>query len=323
MKSPARARVTQTTVVGESFMGRYLLVRFFESIVTLVVISMVVFVLARATGDPVTLLISDQATAQDMAKLKQQLGLDQPVPVQYWVFITNAVSGNLGKSMADKGDVARLIADRFPNSVLLGGPALVLSTVIGIALGVTAAVKRNTWVDKAVRVVSVLGQSMPSFWLAIMLIFVFSVLLRWLPTSGMGSLDHYILPVAVLTFFALPLRMRLMRSSLLEILGTEYVKLARAKGLAERAVIWRHALRNALSPQLTSFGLTLAFAITGSVVIETVFAWPGLGQLAFQAMLSRDYPLIQGTVLLVAVFVLGANLLVDVLYVYVDPRIRY
>ncbi len=304
-------------------MGRYLLVRCIESLVTLVVISMVVFVLARATGDPVTLLISDKATAQDIALLKQQLGLDQPVPVQYWVFITNAVTGNLGKSIADKGDVGRLIADRFPNSLLIGGPALALSTVLGIALGVAAAVGRNTWVDKAVRVVSVLGQSVPSFWLAIMLIFVFSVMLRMLPTSGMGSLDHYVLPVAVLTFFALPLRTRLMRSSMLEILDTEYVKLARAKGLSEGSVIWRHALKNALSPQLTSFGLTLAFAITGSVVIETVFAWPGLGQLAYQAMLSRDYPLIQGTVLLVAVFVLASNLLVDVLYAYVDPRIRY
>jgi peptide/nickel transport system permease protein len=304
-------------------MGRYLLVRCIESLITLLVISMVVFVLARATGDPVTLLISDKATAQDMALLKQQLGLDQPIPVQYWVFLTNAATGNLGKSLADKGDVSRLIADRFPNSLLIGAPALVLSTVLGMALGVAAAVGRNTWVDKSVRVVSVLGQSMPSFWLAIVLIFVFSVMLRLLPTSGMGSLDHYVLPVAVLTFFALPLRTRLMRSSMLEILNTEYVKLARAKGLSEGAVIWRHALRNALSPQLTSFGLTLAFAITGSVVIETVFAWPGLGQLAYQAMLSRDYPLIQGTVLLVAVFVLASNLLVDVLYAYVDPRIRY
>src|SRR5438128_1524726 len=254
-------------------MGRYLLVRCIESLVTLVVISMVVFVLARATGDPVTLLISDKATAQDIALLKQQLGLDQPVPVQYWVFITNAVTGNLGKSIADKGDVGRLLADRFPNSLLIGGPALALSTLLGMALGVAAAVGRNTWVDKAVRVVSVLGQSMPSFWLAIMLIVVFSVMLRLLPTSGMGSLDHYVLPVAVLTFFALPLRTRLMRSSMLEILDTEYVKLARAKGLSEGSVIWRHALKNALSPQLTSFGLTLAFTITGSVVIETVFAW--------------------------------------------------
>jgi peptide/nickel transport system permease protein len=304
-------------------MGRYLLTRLFESVITLLVISMVVFVLARATGDPVTLLISDKATAQDIALLKQQLGLDQPVPVQYWVFITNAVTGNLGRSIADKGDVGRLIAERFPNSLLIGAPALALSTVLGMALGVAAAAGRNTWVDKSVRVIAVLGQSMPSFWLAIMLIFVFSVMLRVLPTSGMGSLDHYVLPVAVLTFFALPLRTRLMRSSMLEILDTEYVKLARAKGLAEGAVIWRHALKNALPPQLTSFGLTLAFAITGSVVIETVFAWPGLGQLAYQAMLSRDYPLIQGTVLLVAVFVLTANLLVDVLYVYVDPRIRY
>jgi peptide/nickel transport system permease protein len=304
-------------------MGRYLLVRFIESLATLLVISMVVFVLARSTGDPVMLLISDQAKAEDIERLKRQLGLDQSLPVQYWVFVTNAAQGNLGKSITDKGDVARLIAERFPNSLSIGAMALALSTVLGVVLGVAAAVNRNTWVDKSVRVVAVLGQSMPSFWLSIMLIFFFSVLLRVVPTSGTGTPAHYVLPVAVLTFLALPLRTRLMRSSMLEILGAEYVKMARAKGLAEGSVIWRHAVRNALSPQLTSFGLTLAFAITGSVVIETVFAWPGLGQLAYQAMLTRDYPLIQGTVLLVAVFVLAANLVVDVLYVYVDPRIRY
>jgi peptide/nickel transport system permease protein len=304
-------------------MGRYLLVRFIESIVTLLIISMVVFVLARSTGDPVALLITQQATAEDIERLKHQLGLDQPLPVQYWVFISSAVQGDLGKSITDKGDVARLITERFPNSLSIGAMALALSSILGIVLGVAAAVKRNTWLDKSVRVVAVLGQSMPSFWLSIMLIFVFSVVLRLLPTSGMGSPDHYVLPVAVLTFLALPLRTRLMRSSMLETMGADYVKMARAKGLAEGAVIWRHAVRNALSPQLTSFGLTLAFAITGSVVIETVFAWPGLGQLAYQAMLSRDYPLIQGTVLLVAVFVLAANLLVDLLYAYLDPRIRY
>jgi peptide/nickel transport system permease protein len=304
-------------------MGRYLLVRFIESIVTLLIISMVVFVLARSTGDPVMLLISDQAKAEDIERLKHQLGLDQPLPMQYWVFITNAVQGNLGKSITDKGDVAVLIAERFPNSLTIGAMALVLSSILGIVLGVAAAVRRNTWVDKSVRVIAVLGQSMPSFWLSIMLIFLFSVVLRVLPTSGTGSPAHYVMPVAVLTFLALPLRTRLMRSSMLEILSAEYVKQARAKGLAEGSVIWRHAVRNALSPQLTSFGLTLAFAITGSVVIETVFAWPGLGQLAYQSMLSRDYPLIQGTVLLVAVFVLTANLLVDVLYAYLDPRIRY
>jgi peptide/nickel transport system permease protein len=284
---------------------------------------MVVFVLARSTGDPVMLLISDQAKAEDIERLKRQLGLDQSLPVQYWVFVTNAVQGNLGKSITDKGDVAKLIAERFPNSLSIGAMALALSTTLGIVLGVAAAVGRNTWVDKTVRVVAVLGQSMPSFWLSIMLIFVFSVLLRVLPTSGVGTPAHYVMPVAVLTFLALPLRTRLMRSSMLEILSCEYVKMARAKGLAEGSVIWRHAVRNALSPQLTSFGLTLAFAVTGSVVIETVFAWPGLGQLAYQAMLTRDYPLIQGTVLLVAVFVLAANLLVDVLYAYLDPRIRY
>jgi len=304
-------------------MGHFLIARVIQSILTLLVISLVVFVMARATGDPVTLLASPQATTQDIALLKQQLGLDQPLPVQYWVFITNALRGNLGRSLADKGDVAQLIGERLPNSAIIGLPALLLSTVLGMALGVAAAVKRDTWIDKSVRVLAVLGQSMPTFWLAIMAIFVFSVLLRVLPTSGMGTPDHYVLPVAVLTFFAMPMRMRLMRSSLLEILATEYVKQARAKGLSEGAVIWRHAVRNALSPQLTSFGLTLAFAITGAIIVETVFSWPGLGQLAYQAMLARDYPLIQGTVLLVAVIVIGANLLVDALYASLDPRIRY
>lgn len=304
-------------------MGRFLLTRVIQSIVTVWVISMVVFVMARATGDPVTLLASTNATAQDIALLRQQLGLDQPAPVQYWVFMTNAMRGNLGKSLGDKGDVAQLIGERLPNSAIIGVPALLLSTVLGMALGVLAAVKRDTWIDKSVRVVAVLGQSMPAFWVAIMAIFIFSVTLRVLPTSGMGTPDHYVLPIAVLTFFALPMRMRLMRSSLLEILGAEYVKQARAKGLSEGAVVWRHAVRNALSPQLTSFGLTLAFAVTGAVLVETVFSWPGLGQLAYQAMLARDYPLIQGTVLLVAVLVIGANLLVDVLYAFVDPRIRY
>lgn len=304
-------------------MGRFLLNRVIQSVATILVISMVVFLMARATGDPVTLLASDKATAQDIALLKQQLGLDQPVPIQYWVFLTNAVRGNLGKSLADKGDVAQLIGERLPNSAAIGVPALVLSTLIGMAMGVAAAVRRDTWVDKSMRVIAVLGQSMPAFWVSIMAIFIFSVVLRVLPTSGMGTPDHYVLPIAVLTFFALPMRMRLMRSSLLEIMGTEYVKQARAKGLSESAVVWRHAVRNALSPQLTSFGLTLAFAVTGAVLVETVFSWPGLGLLAYQAMLARDYPLIQGTVLLVAVLTIGANLLVDVLYAYVDPRIRY
>jgi ABC-type dipeptide/oligopeptide/nickel transport system permease component len=304
-------------------MVRFLITRVIQSIATVLVISMVVFAMARATGDPVTLLASTNASAQDIALLRQQFGLDRPLPVQYWVFLTNAVQGNLGKSLANKQDVAQQIGERLPNSAAIGIPALFLSTILGVAMGVAAAVRRDTWVDKSMRVVAVLGQSMPAFWVSIMAIFVFSVLLRVLPTSGMGSPDHYVLPIAVLTFFALPMRMRLMRSSLLEIMGTEYVKQARAKGLSESAVVWRHAVRNALSPQLTSFGLTLAFAITGAVLVETVFSWPGLGQLAYQAMLSRDYPLIQGTVLLVAVLTIGANLLVDLFYAYVDPRVRY
>ena len=216
-----------------------------------------------------------------------------------------------------------MIGERLPNSAAIGVPALVLSTILGMAMGVAAAVKRDTWVDKSMRVVAVLGQSMPGF-----LGVDYGDLHLFRSAAGAAHLGYGLarslhLPIAVLTFFALPMRMRLMRSSLLEILGMEYIKQARAKGLSERAVIMRHAVRNSLSPQLTSFGLTLAFAITGAVLVETVFSWPGLGQLAYQAMLSRDYPLIQGTVLLVALLVIVANLMVDVLYAYVDPRIRY
>ena len=180
--------------------------------------------------------------------------------MQYWIFISNAVQGDLRQSITDKGDVGRLIAQRFPNSLSVGAMALALSTMLGIMLGVAAAVNRNTWIDKSVRVVAVLGQSVPSFWLSIMLIFVFSVVLRLLPTWAQVRLLTTCCPVAVLTFLALPLRTRLMRSSMLEILGAEYVKLTRATGLSEQAVVWQHAVRNALFPQLTSFGLTLAFA---------------------------------------------------------------
>jgi peptide/nickel transport system permease protein len=303
-------------------LARFVVARIFQAIIALLVIATLVFLMARATGDPADLLIKGQWTAADIAQARHRLGLDKPMYEQYWQFLTDTVRGNLGDSIADRGHVAGLIKERFPNTIKLGVLGLFLATVVGILLGVAAAVKRNTWVDRSARVVAVLGQSMPSFWVALLLIMIFGVWLHALPTAGMGGPSHYVLPAIVLAFFQLPMIMRLMRSSLLEVLDTEYVKLARVKGLAERVVTWKHGFRNAMIPQITNVGIQLSYAVMGSIIVETIFSWPGIGMLAYQAMLQRDYPVIQGTVMTVAVFVVGMSFIVDLVYQYVDPRIR-
>ena len=195
--------------------------------------------------------------------------------------------------------------------------------LVSLLLGVTAAAKQGTLLDGGEKFLAIIGQAMPNFWLAIVAIHIFSVQLRWLPTSGMGGPANYVMPVVILTFFMLPAMMRLIRSSMLDVLGSEYIKLARIKGVSERLVIWKHALRNAIIPLLTAAGITFATIITGAIIMETVFAWPGVGRLLYEAVLTRDFPVVQGAVLLVAVIVLAVNLLVDILYAYVDPRIRY
>ena len=304
-------------------MGRFVIIRILQALIALLVISMVVFALARATGDPVLLMTPPEATLEDMAVLRQELGLDKSIPEQYWIFLKKLGQGDLGESIISKRDVTQLIRERLPNTISLALSAIALGVLVSLIMGVTAASRQGTWLDGGVKFIAILGQAMPNFWLAIVAIYIFSVQLRWLPTSGMGGIDHYVLPIAILAFFMLPVLMRLIRSSMLDVLGSEYIKLARIKGVSERLVIWKHALRNAIIPLLTAAGITFATIITGAIIIETVFAWPGVGRLLYEAVLARDFPVVQGAVLLVAVIVLSVNLLVDIMYAYVDPRIRY
>jgi len=304
-------------------MTRFIIIRLIQTAVTLIVISMVVFALARASGDPVMLMAPPMATLEDMQVIREHLGLDKSMPEQYWIFLKNMVRGDLGQSIHNRRDVTGLIGERLPNTVSLGLSAIFLGILVSLVLGVTASTKRGTWMDGGVKLLAILGQALPSFWLAMVAIFLFAEWLGWLPTSGMGSPAHYILPVLTLSFFMLPIMTRLIRSSMLEVLDSEYVKLARIKGLAERLVVWKHALRNAIIPLLTAAGITFGTIVTGAVIIETVFAWPGLGRLMAEAVIGRDFPVIQGSVLLVAVVVLMVNLLVDITYAVVDPRIRY
>jgi ABC-type dipeptide/oligopeptide/nickel transport system permease component len=304
-------------------MVRFLILRIIQAIITLIVISMVVFALARASGDPVMLMAPPMATLEDMEVIRQHLGLDKSMPEQYWVFLRNLGHGDLGESIHNRRAVTTLIRERLPNTATLGLPAIALGIIVSLILGVTAACKFGTWMDGGVKFIAILGQALPSFWLAILAIFIFAVWLGWLPTSGMGSPAHYVLPILTLSFFMLPIMTRLIRSSMLEVLDSEYVKLARIKGLPERLVVWKHALRNAIIPLLTAAGITFGTIVTGAVIIETVFAWPGIGRMMAEAVIGRDFPVIQGAVLLVAVVVLLVNLLVDIAYAYVDPRIRY
>lgn len=304
-------------------MTRFIIIRLIQAFVTLIVISMVIFALARASGDPVMLMAPPMATNEDLDVIRKHLGLDKSLPEQYWVFIKNMVRGDLGQSIQNRRDVTEIIADRLPNTAKLSLSAMFIGILTSMILGVTAAVKRGTWVDSAVKLLAILGQALPSFWLAIVAIYIFAGWLGWFPAGGMGSPASYVLPVLTLSFFMLPIYTRLIRSSMLEVLDTEYVKLARIKGLSEKIVIWKHAFRNAVIPILTAAGITFATIVTGAVIIEMVFAWPGLGRLMADSMMVRDFPVIQASVMLVAVVVLAVNLLVDIAYAWVDPRIRY
>ncbi len=293
-------------------------------IITLLLMSIVIFSLSRLTGDPVALLLSDYATDEDRQRITIQLGLDKPVYQQYLQFLWNAVQGDLGVSiMGNEEPTINLIIERLPASFQLAGIALILSLTIGIPLGVYSAVYYGSMLDKTARVVALLGQSIPAFWLGLVLMYFFGVRLGWLPTSGYGEIKHLIMPAFTMGVFTVAAVTRLVRISMLETLDSEYVKFARIKGVSEFKVIWKHALRNSLIPVVTFMGTFFATMITGAVVIETVFSWPGVGRLAFEAILNRDFPLIQAVVLFMASLFILVNLMVDLLYAYLDPRIRY
>jgi len=303
-------------------MGRQLVVRLAQMFVSLVGMSLLIFVLVRASGDPVELMRTPTTTEAEVANIKEQWGLDKSYPEQYWVFVSGIARGDLGKSLIQRRPVTTMIGEALPNSLSLGVLAFVIGIGLALVLGVLAATRRDSWLDNGVKFLAILGQALPGFWLAIVAIYIFSVNWHLLPTAGTGGPANYVLPVATLAFFLLPGMMRLVRSSMLDVLGSEYVKLARIKGLPERTVIWKHALRNALIAPLTAAGAIFAGLITGAVILETVFAWPGVGRLLVTAVSGRDFPVVQGIVMMVAVMVLVINLLVDIAYAYVDPRIR-
>jgi peptide/nickel transport system permease protein len=303
--------------------GRFLIQRLIAAAATLLVMTLVVFLAVRVAGDPRTHMLPEGATLEDYEVLGRRLGLDRPLPIQYLVFIQQVVVGDFGVSISHNKPTFELILERMPATLSLAVFAFIFAVGIGVSLGVFAAVRRGKFADKLVQLVALTGQAMPAFWLGIMLIFVFAVNLRWLPPSGQREWNSFLLPGLTLGWFFVAANLRLVRSSMLDGLNTEYIKMARAKGLPWRTVIFKHALRNALIPTLTFAGVMLGNLVTGSLVVETVFAWPGLGQLAMQAVFSSDYPLLQGIVLLFTALYMSAALIVDLLYSYLDPRIRY
>jgi ABC-type dipeptide/oligopeptide/nickel transport system permease component len=302
---------------------RFILRRLAQSVLLLFVLALIIFALARVSGNPADLLLREDATQEDRAHLLRALGLDRPVHEQLYLFFAGAVRGDLGESIRYRKPAAEVFFERLPNTLQLLPLAMVGALVVAIPLGVLAAVYRGTIVDKISGAVAVLGIATPSFWLGIVLIYVFSIKLGLLPSSRMGGPSHYVLPAITLGLFLVAGMMRLVRSSLLEVMGSEFVKLARLKGLSQTVVIWKHCLRNALIPVTTLFGVYFALLITGAIVTETVFAWPGVGRLTYEAVIFRDYPLLQAVILLKGVIVLGVNLGVDILYAYLDPRVRY
>jgi peptide/nickel transport system permease protein len=304
-------------------MQRYIVVRFLQSLLALFFLSVVIFCLARATGDPLHLILPMQATPEDFANARQVLGLDRPLPYQYWVFISKAVRGDFGMSIRARKPVAELLAERLPNSAKLAGFAMAVSLLFAFPLGVISAVYKGTRVDTAAKVMAVLGQSLPAFWVGIVLIEVVAGRWQILPAGGTGGLTHYVLPGFTLGWFVVAGIMRLLRSSMLDVLDSEFVKMARLKGVRERWVIWKHALRNALIPVATFGAIYFSILVTTAIVVETVFAWPGMGRLTYEAITSRDFPVIQAVVLTTALIVIVVNLGVDILYAYLDPRIRY
>jgi peptide/nickel transport system permease protein len=302
---------------------RFVLARLLQSLVALAILSVVVFILARATGDPLQLILPMSATPEDYAEARQYLGLDRPYVEQYLSFVGRAITGDFGMSLRARKPVSELIRERLPNSLSLAAFAMTISMAIAFPLGVLAAVKKGTGLDRTAQVIAVLGQSLPTFWVSIVLVEFVAGRLQWLPAGGNDGFTSYILPGFTLGWFVVAGMMRLLRSAMLEVLDSEYVKLARVKGVVEHNVVWRHALKNALIPVVTFAGIYFSILVTTAIVVETVFAWPGIGRLAYEGISSRDFPVIQAVVLTTAAIVAMVNLGVDCLYAVIDPRIRH
>ena len=286
------------------------------------VVTMVFVVMRLVPGDPANAFLGTDATQAEVEQLRSKLGLDRPIPEQYMIFLRQAAEGDLGKSAYSGQPALELILERLPASIRLALAALILALIAAFLFGVTAALRVNSALDQLISVVTIMGQSLPDFWIGLMLILIFSGILRWLPTFGSDTLQHLILPAVT---FALPLMgatTRLVRSGMLEILGQDYIRTARAKGLKESLVVRRHAVKNMLIPVVTVFGLRLGYLLGGSVIVETVFSWPGVGNAIIFAISSRDYSVVQAATLVVAISFVAINLAIDLIYVLLDPRIR-
>ena len=304
-------------------MQRFIIIRFGQAIIALVAVSIIVFGLARITGSPLDTLVSFEASAEDREIIAAYWGLDKSLPEQYFTFVGNAVQGNFGQSFRWRTPAMDLVMERFPNTIQLALLSIAVATVIAVPLGVLSAVKKDSVFDYTGKIIALLGQSAPPFWLGLLLMWIFAVKLDLVQTSGKGGITSFILPATALGLFWVAAIMRLIRSAMLDALDSEYVKLARIKGLSEWKVIWKHVLRNAAIAPLTYFGIILGSLLLGSVSIETVFAWPGVGFLVFEAVFTRDFPLVQAIVLIFSVIFIVVNLVIDILYAYLDPRIRY
>jgi peptide/nickel transport system permease protein len=303
-------------------MRGYLLSRLAQTALVVFLSLTAVFAMVRLSGDPVTLFMPMDIQAKDVNEFRERLGFNDPIGVQYARFIAGAVRGDFGESLRYQRDALGLVLERIPATLLLAGTALGLTFLIAVPLGVLSAVRRDGLVDHVATVTAVLGQAVPGFWLGLMLIYVFAVQLRWLPTGGMGTVAHLVMPSIVLAAFYSARVARLTRSAVLEVLNEEYILTARAKGLAERRVIGKHTLRNSAIPIVTLAGLEAGQLLGGAVITETIFAWPGLGRLTVQALLNRDFPVVLAAVSLTSVIYTLMNLVVDLLYGWLDPRVR-
>ena len=304
-------------------MQTYIVRRLGYSLISLFLLSLTIFAVIRATGDPARLIIGPGARPEDYQRARTEWGLDRSWPEQYLSFVTNVARGDLGMSFQYRVPVRNLYFERLPNSIQLAGVGFLISLLIGVPLGILTAVKVDTVWDTVSKVIAMLGLSLPNFFIGLVMIIVFAVGLRWLPAAGSGTWQHLVMPGFALGWYFAASLLRLTRSSMLEVLGSEYVKLARLKGVPERTVIVKHAFKNALIPVLTLAGINFVVMVNVAVIIETIFAWPGVGRLLYEGISFRDFPIVQGVVLMAGTMIVGVNLMVDLLYALIDPRIRY
>lgn len=306
-------------------MTKYIMQRIVIAIPLILTVVTIVFLMLRIglPGDPAQIMAGDRATPELIEQVRKNLGLDRPIYEQYFIFLRNAIQGDLGRSVKFREPVLDVILKAFPFTIILTLSSISIGTIIGIFVGVVTALKRGTWIDNLATVLVVFLYSVPTFWLGLMLILVFSVSLRLLPVQGAGTFKHFILPTLNLAVGQIALIARLTRSGMIEVLNADHVRTARSKGLPEYLVIFRHTLKNVLIPIVTIVGLSFGALLGGAIITETIFGLPGVGSLAIDAILNRDYPMIQGTVLLVAITFIFVNLVVDILYAFIDPRIRY